>query len=80
MAPVTRPLPVVMRRSYVEKQSFLFVAKHRFLIQQSGGFFSWAGALFCWYGPVGWVGYQLRLAWSRDGVGWGKSIQITQNP
>lgn len=36
--PVTRPLPVVMRRSYVEKQSFPFVAKHRLLIQQSGGF------------------------------------------
>ena len=48
VAPVTRPLPVVMRRSHVEKQSFLFVAKHTFVIQQIGGFFSWAGALFYW--------------------------------
>lgn len=67
-----------MRRSYVEKQSFPFVAKHRFLIQQSGGFF--VGQAHYSIGRVGWVGYQLRLAWSREGVGWGKYIQITQNP
>lgn len=55
MAPVTRPLPIVMRRSYVEKQSFPFVAKHKFLIQQSGGFLvtnTEDSAFACWVGAL----------------------------